>query len=203
MKRYPYTVEYTGVGETGGTLESHGHCSQIAVFTRHPDVPRAKRTIATFPHKLMREIDYPWSPPKTLDEEILDIMDGECYSQAKEMQEVEENAGRYNQEWFTFTVSELYEARWRLQSMLQPPSHLDHIRKALMKVNNGGLKYDEVNDTVAYQLLGPDSYNDEENYDDGPNIDMENYDDLGHNVEMEEAVAELADPGERNDYSWG
>ncbi|GAV06605.1 hypothetical protein RvY_16567 [Ramazzottius varieornatus] len=203
VKLHPYTVKYTGVGEgPPGTAETHGYCSQTAIFTRDPAVPRTNHSITVLPHKLMREVDYPWAPPKTLEEEILEIMDAECYSQAKDLKEAEENAGRFNQEWFTFSVADLYEARWRLQSMLKPPSHLDYIRRALGKSRDESLKYDAENDTVSYQLLGPEHY-DEDLYDDGPNIDMGNYDHLGRKMEMDQLVEELNDPEERDDDCWG
>lgn len=136
-------------------MKSHGYCSQIAVFVRDEAVPRAKRRIPTHSHKLLRDIDYPWAPPKTISEQLLDIIDGECYSLAKELQQVSEEDGRYDEEWFYFSVDQLYESRWRLQNLLPEPDHLDRIREALGKSVKEWLTFSVEKDEVGYKLEAP------------------------------------------------
>ncbi|XP_055351744.1 small RNA 2'-O-methyltransferase-like [Paramacrobiotus metropolitanus] len=156
--RFPYTVLFSGAGEgPDGTLESHGYCSQIATFVRDAGAPRNCPDDVGVVHKLVQDYTYPWAPPKSLQEQLVDIVDAECYTLAKELQDIAESENRFNVEWFTFPVSELYATRWRLQDMLKPPNHLQPIRDALMLKNTDWRIYSQEKDEVSYRLIGPES----------------------------------------------
>ncbi|OQV15939.1 putative Small RNA 2'-O-methyltransferase [Hypsibius exemplaris] len=204
VEKYPaYTVQLQGVGcQSPETIESHGYCSQIAVFTRNPDMPRVKRHITTPTYKLIREVDYPWAPPKTLAEELSAVMGGECYSLAKELQEEEENLHVYHHDWFTFKVEQLLASRWRLQHLLEATEETDRLgmlRVALKTSLCDWIKFDEENDKVSYQILGPNDHGSE---DESPNLDME-AEAAGHyplGSEMADMLEELEDPAFDDDY---
>ena len=172
-QKYPaYNVQFQGVGYgPDDTVATHGCCSQIAVFLRDPEIPKARRQVVTQPHKIMRDVDYPWSPPKTLTQELHSVMDSECYTTAKELQEAEELAGIYNREWFTFTVEQFYAARWRLQSLLEEKKpdneHFEMIRAALRTLHKDWVKFDEENDQISYFIQQPEMDSD------SPTLDME------------------------------
>jgi hypothetical protein len=153
--KYPaYTVHFQGVGYgPADTLEMHGCCSQIAVFTRNSAILKTKPYVTSTPYKLIRQVDYPWAPPKTLAEELFSILDGECYSLAKELQDEEEQKGLYNRQWFTFTVEQLFSSRWRLQDLVGTPANLEMIRTAIRVLHKEWVRFDEENDQVSYQLL--------------------------------------------------
>lgn len=72
-RRYPYSVEYGGIGEPPAGSDHLGHCSQSAVFIRIPDIPKEKifPDFITSNYRLIAESFYPFKENRLSEEETI------------------------------------------------------------------------------------------------------------------------------------